>query len=160
MLKIMLFLMFALFSFNGLSARAIDTSSSNQASSYAPLDSQQMDQFNKAMQQAIDNAQKKTDELAHFATRRDISPTWASKVQLKYAMIQLEVKKTLMNNFKDSEGIRSPAVREKLLKLLNSDEITTSDLADLQNLVLREKENIHEFDQRQKAAEPTPGEKS
>lgn len=159
MSKLMLFLMFTLLSFNGLSARSTDLPSSSGGVTYAPLDSQQMDNFNKEMQQAINNAQKKTDELAHFATRRDISPTWASKVQLKYAMIQLEVKKTLMNNFKDSEAIRSFAVREKLLKLLNSDEITTSDLADLQNLVLREKETIHEFDQSQKAV-PAPAEKS
>jgi len=120
----------------------------NQASnSYAPLNQEEMNVYTDAMQQAINKAQATVDQAAQFATRKDISPTWASKVQLKQAMMMLEVKKTLMNNFKNSPSLRSPLVRRKLLQVLNQDSVTISDLADLQNLVIEEKSKINAMDQ-------------
>lgn len=117
---------------------------------YAPLTVEESNQFTIEMQKAIEKEQKRVNQLAERATSTQQLPTWSSKVELKQAMTMLEVKKTLMNNFKGSEAIRSPEVRNLLLKLLNQDNIGISDLAELQNLTLHEKERIQSFDQEQK----------
>lgn len=141
-----------------LSAREIVTQPSTPQSvptqtaqsGYPQLTPEESDKFTMEMQKAIEKEQKRVNQLAERATSQQLLPTWSSKVELKQAMTMLEVKKTLMNNFKGSEAIRSPLVREKLLKLLNQDNIAISDLADLQNLTLHEKERIQSYNQEQK----------
>lgn len=125
---------------------AQETSVSTQT--YPQLSQADLSRFDQLMQQAINAAEKRVETAQHFATRHDVSPTWDSKLEYQQAITMLEVKKTLMNNFKGTESLRSSAVRTKLLNLLNSSDITTADLANLQNLVLNEKERIRDEDQK------------
>lgn len=147
-----------IFSPFALTARVIDTLQdpvkpkgggtilSQNSNPYPTLSQQDMDGITQAMQQAINKAQKTLNEAGYDATRRDNMPQWSTKVEAQQAMTMFEVKKTLMANFKNSESLRSPAVRQKLLRVLNQDNIGISDLAELQNLVLQEKERIREGD--------------
>lgn len=95
--------------------------------------------MNVAIQQAEDEVQKQFDN----ATRQDIAPDWNAKVQLENAIIQLEVKKTLVNNFKGTSSLQNPIIQNKLLEILNKSIITESDLAELQNLVTQEKAKLN-----------------
>lgn len=137
----------AVFCFYDLSARAIDVPTNQIQQQYPPLSQEEIGKFNQQMQLAIDNAEKRTAAAQKFATRHDLAPTWESKLEFQQAITMLEVKKTLMNNFLGTESLRSAAVRSKLLNILNSSDITTADLAALQNLVLNEKERIRAEDQ-------------
>lgn len=119
----------------------------NEQRQYPALSPEEGDEFMKKMQQAIDKAEKTLEAAQYQATRHDVMPTWESKIEFQHAITMYEVKKTLMNNFKGTESLRSRAVREKLLKVLNSSDISMADLADLQSLVLNEKEHIRAEDQ-------------
>lgn len=127
------FLLVAFFSF------FIGVASADQ---YPVLDPQQQAQYSKQLSDAIARAEQSVKDNERNATRTDISPNWNSKLELQNAVIQLEVKKTLVNNFKGTDSLRSAAVRQKLLNVLNKSVITTADLADLQSLVIDEKAKI------------------
>lgn len=137
----------AVFCFYDLSARVIDEPTNQTQQQYPPLSQEEIGKFNQQMQLAIDKAEKRAATAQKFATRHDVAPTWDSKLEFQQAITMLEVKKTLMNNFLGTESLRSAAVRSKLLNILNSSDITTADLAALQNLVLNEKERIRADDQ-------------
>lgn len=113
------------------------------AAEYAPLTQEEAADFQNKMNQAIVNAEQAVKDAEVQATRKDVSPTWNSKLAMQNAIVQLEVKKTLMNNFKGTESLQSAAVRQKLLEVLNRSVITTADLTELQSLVLDEKAKIH-----------------
>lgn len=103
-----------------------DTTSPNRAVS-SNIDQQ--------MNQAVQNAEKNVQQLLTNATRTDVAPTWDSKLQLENAIIQLEVKKTLVENFRGAISLNSPVVRQRLLEVLNKDSITQADIAELQSLI-------------------------
>lgn len=98
--------------------------------------------FESKMNDAVQKAENDVRALQAQATRRDMAPTWNTKLELENAIIQLDVKKTLVNNFKGTESLKSQLVQNKLLQVLNKPLITTADLADLQSLVLQEKNKM------------------
>lgn len=105
-----------------------------------PSENEQVDSnFDIKLNDAVSKQQQLVQNLKANATRKDMAPTWNSKLELENAMIQLEVKKTLVGNFTGSESLKSSLVRNRLLEVLNKPMITTTDLADLQSLVLEEK---------------------
>lgn len=105
-----------------------------------PSETEQVDSnFSKQMNDAIQKQEQQVQNLKANATRKDVAPTWNSKLELENAIIQLEVKKTLVGNFAGTESLKSSLVRDRLLQVLNKPMITTADLADLQSLVLEEK---------------------
>ncbi|KAF3362162.1 hypothetical protein PHSC3_001227 [Chlamydiales bacterium STE3] len=136
-------------SLGDLSAQTLADRPSTENRRFPPLGHEEEEQFNRAMQNAIDQAEKTLKVAQYNATRHDIAPTWNTKLAYQQAITMYEVKKTLMNNFKGTESLRSSAVRSKLLNLLHSTDISTAELADLQSLVLNEKERIREEDQAQ-----------
>lgn len=117
-----------------------------QAASYPPLTSEESAAFQQQVNQAIARAEARVRELEANATRKDLMPTWNSKLELQNAIIQLEVKKTLVGNFHGADSLRSTAVRQALLELLNKSDISTGDLASFQTLVLEEKAKIRAVD--------------
>lgn len=125
-----------------------------EGADYAPLTSQEESAYYQKLDQTVANAEKNVKQLQANATRKDVMPTWNSKLELQNAIIQLEVKKTLVNNFKQTESLRSSRVRDLLLQVLNKQTITTSDLAELQNLVINEKARIHEANMQQQPSVP------
>jgi len=96
----------------------------------------------RKIDEAIQRAEKEVQRTQAGATAKNVMPTWNSKLELQNAITQLEVKKTLANNFRGTESLKSPLVREKLIQILNMPFITTANLADLQSLVLQEKARI------------------
>lgn len=116
----------------GLLGAAIGTMNSSR-------DTYQEDVFQKQMDDAIARAEQAVRNSQANATTHTNAPTWNTKLEYQNAIVQLEVKKTLVNNFKGTESLKSPLVREKLLQVLNKPMVTTADLADLQSLVLEEK---------------------
>lgn len=111
---------------------------------YPPMTQEETANYQKQIEESIHNAEKALESAKYGATRRDVAPTSISKVALQNAIIQLEVKKTLVNNFRGTESLESPLVRRKLLDVLNKSMITPSDLADLQTLVIQEKAKIRD----------------
>lgn len=101
------------------------------------------DNIDQEMNAAVQKAENEVQVQFKNATRRDTVPLWSDKVQLENAIIQLEVKKTLVNNFKGTISLQSPLVRAKLIQLLNQDIIMESDLAELQNLVNQERTKLN-----------------
>ncbi len=95
-------------------------------------------EINAAVQKAENEAQTQFNN----ATRRDTVPLWSDKVQAENAIIQLEVKKTLANNFRGTASLQNPIIRAKLLEILNKSIILESDLAELQSLVNQEKAKL------------------
>lgn len=133
MLKILFLIVAIGFSFDLLKA---------DSSVYPPLSQADASSFEKQIEQALQNAQKQVEAARNSATRRDVAPTTVSAIDLQNALIQLDVKKTLVDNFRGTESLQSPLVRRKLIEVLNKSIIMPSDLADLQGLVLEEKARI------------------
>lgn len=133
MLKILFLIAAISFSFNTLKA---------DSSVYPPLSQADNDSFEQQVAGALKNAEKQVEAARYSATRRDIAPTTVSKIELQNALIQMDVKKTLVSNFKGTESLQSPLVRRKLIEVLNKSIIMPSDLADLQTLVLEEKAKL------------------
>ena len=98
--------------------------------------------YENLLNAAIAKAEQDVKNAQNSATRRDQAPTWNSKLEYQNAIVQLEVKKTLVNNFRKTEALKSPVVRAKLLQILNKSMITTADLADLQSVVIEEKSKM------------------
>lgn len=115
-----------------------------EGAQYPALSSTQSTEFQKQLDSAVSTAETRVQELK--SQKEGSTPTWNSKLELQNAIVQLEVKKTLVNNFKNTESLRSDSVRNKLAEILNKPIITTADLADLQSLVLQEKANIRAED--------------
>lgn len=97
------------------------------------------DTFTRKMEEAISRQEDEVKRTQAQATRHDVAPAWNTKLEFQNATIQLEVKKTLVNNFKNSESLASPLVRNKLMEVLNKPMVTTADLVDLQTTVQQEK---------------------
>lgn len=135
------------FSCISLNARVDDSSSSVY----------QENDYENQLNAAIAKAEQDVKETQNNATRRDMAPTWNSKLEYQNAIVQLEVKKTLVNNFKKTEALKSPVVRDKLLQILNKPMITTADLAELQSIVIEEKSKMRAADnQATPTVQPVP----
>lgn len=120
----------------------IFTSVSLHAESYPVLSQGELDAYYSEVYAAIGKAEMNVQELQNIIGGGQELPTWNRKLELQNAMVQLEVKKTPFANFKNSEALRSPLVRQALLQVLNIPSISQSDLAELQTLVLEEKAKI------------------
>lgn len=118
---------------------AISVSFSSLKADLPPLSHEESKSFQNQIDQALKKAEQQVESAKYSATRKDIAPTTFSKIELQNALVQLDVKKTLVNNFKGTESLGSPLVRRKLIEILNKTLITPADLADLQGLVLEEK---------------------
>lgn len=126
---------------------ALSTISLNARIYDSPSTVYQEDDYENQLNAAIARAEQDVQETQNNATRRDMAPTWNSKLEYQNAIVQLEVKKTLVNNFKKTESLKSPVVRAKLLQILNKPMITTADLADLQSVVIEEKSKMRAADE-------------
>lgn len=122
------------------------------AASYGPMTEQEASKYDQELNNAISKAEKAVEAAKTGATRHDLAPNWNSKLEMQNAVTQLEVKKTLVANFRGTESLESPIVRKLLLSVLNKSIITTADLAELQSTVLTEKDRLHKWKAEQAAA--------
>lgn len=127
----------------------------NAATDYTPLSASDLqkyyDQLNKQLELSEKHLQQLVDEMAN---PKMMSPSL--RIELQVAIDQNEAKKTLFQNFVDTPSMRSPAVRQRLLEILSSNEIKERDLLGLQQLVDSERKNIQDFDRRQVRPTPKP----
>jgi|GEM_PF-1784472 len=130
--KILITTVLCISSMNLLTARDFGNATQTADTTYAPK-----------MDQAVQKAEAEVQALLKNATRKDVVPTWASKVELENAITQLEVKKTLVEKFKEAASLQSPQVRDKLLQILNKESIDESDLSELQSIVNQYKETLN-----------------
>jgi hypothetical protein len=115
---------------------------SADSSAYPAMNQAELTGYYNQLEQAINKAEKAVEQAKYEATRKDIIPSSVNTIALQNAIVQLDVKKTLVNNFKGTESLQSPLVRRELLAVLNKSLIMPSDLANLQGLVLEEKAKI------------------
>ena len=99
--------------------------------------------YDAQIDQAISQAEAEVQKQLNNATRRDVVPMWSDKVQLETAIRDLELKKILAANFKGTQSLNNPLIRNKLLEILNKSVIMQSDLAELQSLVTQEKARLN-----------------
>lgn len=111
---------------------------------YEPLSQTDLDAYYVQANAAIAKAEERVQALKNKVGDLSNVPMWNDKLELQHAIVQLEVKKTLFANFKGTESLRSPLVRDKLLAVLNNPSISEGDLTELQSLVLEEKAKIHQ----------------
>lgn len=93
----------------------------------------QLDSFHQAMQKALIDQETRVKNLTARATDRSNAPLSFDKVALGNAMIMLDVKRTLVNNFWDNPVTQNTGFQQRLINILNKDLITEGDLSELQN---------------------------
>lgn len=113
------------------------------------------DNYYHQLENAIAKEEQKVKVLQDRASSRTQMPMWIDKLELEQAIIMLDVKKILYNNFRNTPSMDSPIIRDKLLSLLNQDNISEGDLAELQSLVNRER--LHQIDSNQHQMEKEKG---
>lgn len=111
-----------------------DVNAQNTAQEIANFRQQMVDELNKQ--------QKYVDQLGAAIQDRTISPMFINSVELGNALIQMDVKRTLVANFWNSTTLASPVLRSVLLQTLQKDVITEGDLAYLQMVADTEKAKL------------------
>lgn len=101
-----------------------------------------IERFKQLMQQEIVKAEERVAQMQKRATDKSYVPASIDKVAFRNAITMLEVKKILVDNFKDSPLLSSPKVRTTLYATLQKDFISESDLANLQNIVESERSRL------------------
>lgn len=102
---------------------------------YPPLTADQIQQFNEQMLAQIQLAEQRVQNLMSKVQDNTRMPMSIDKVELEGAIIDLDVKKTLVSKFQGSPSLKSPKVRQALMQILSKDYIQEADLALLQAIV-------------------------
>lgn len=103
------------------------------------LNQWEQNNFLQTLQQELQKQQGIVNDLKNQIARKDIILPGAINNQFENAVIMLNVKQTLYNNFVGTPSIQSPLVQAKLLELFRKDLITADDLAALEALVKQER---------------------
>jgi hypothetical protein len=135
---------FTMFAIAETKVEALSTPTSTEKSSsvYPSFSDIQRQAYRKELLREIDLQEKKVETLKKQTSERKRTPSDAATAQFEYAVAILEVKKILFQNLIDSEVLQSPVVREKLLSIMKSQAINTSDLSELQNVINKEREKM------------------
>lgn len=115
------------------------TPSASTSTKYPPLTPEQQQQFVSQMEAQVQKAETRVQDLTARATNNTQMPMSSDKMFLENAIINLGVKKTLVEKFAASPSLRSPKVRQVLMNVLSNDDIQAADLAGLQAIVNSER---------------------
>lgn len=126
-----IFLFFNIFSFVPLQAGGGD---------YPPLSAEELNSYYQALQNEIDLAEKRVQDLLERIKRKEEILTGVLRSELETAITMLKTKKILVSNFIDTPSLNSPLIRKLLLEILQKELIVETDLIELQRLVEQEKE--------------------
>jgi hypothetical protein len=108
---------------------------------YPPLSEEQEKSYYTQLEKEIDASETRLlDAFKNINNPDSIDSSARAKVQALSAA--LEVKHTLFNNFYQTDSLKSPAVRDALLKLFEKQTITPEDILQFKVLVDAEKEKI------------------
>lgn len=128
------------FCFGTLAAEIPQTASTQENQE---LSASEMEAYYSSLQAQIDQQNVRVEALIKRAQSGQQVPTPVQRVEIEQAIMMLDVKKTLYNNFYDTRTIKqSAAVRRALLQILSQFDITIVDLSGFQNLVTHEKERL------------------
>jgi hypothetical protein len=108
----------------------------------AQATAQDIANFRQQMVNELNKQQKYVDQLGAAIQDTTISPMFINSVELGNALIQMDVKRTLVANFWNSTTLASPTLRSVMLQTLQKDVITQADLAYLQMVADTEKANL------------------
>lgn len=112
--------------------------------------------FQKEMQEQLKKQYQQVEQLKARATDRSYAPDYNSKLALQNAIIMIDVKTSLVNNFMYADSLQSPRVRTVLMQTLQKDMITAGDLAYLQSVVDEERPSVQSMIQTQQQAQQKP----
>lgn len=115
------------------------TSTASTSSKYPPLPPDQLTQFNDQMYTQLQIEEQRVQTLMTRVQDPTIMPMSIDKVDLEAAIMDLDVKKTLVSKFVGSPSLKSPKVRQALLQILSKNYLQESDLAALQAIVNEER---------------------
>lgn len=123
-------------------AATTDTTNTNQNApfKYPALSQDQLQQITDQMSAQIQNAEQRVQNLMNRVQDPTRMPMSIDKVELEGAIMDLDVKKTLVSKFANSPSLKSPKVRQVLFQILAKDYIQESDLAALQAIVNEERQ--------------------
>lgn len=121
------------------------------AIAYPPLTPSQKSAFEQQVKQALDQSKKVESDLWKEMQDSKTVLTAADKIAAERAATMTAVKETLALEFTGANSLRSEAVRNTLLEILNKNDITPDDLIRLQTVVDKEKPLIEAYDKAQQA---------
>lgn len=109
----------------------------------AALNETELNSYYSALRQQVQKQDKLVQGMKQSLRDRKTIFSQAQRAQMEHAIVMLDVKRTLYANFYGTESVKqSPAVRKMLLQVLSQSDISTADLAALQNLVRQEKQRL------------------
>ncbi len=111
------------------------TPNQNAPFKYPALTADQAQQFSAQMNGYIQNSQQRVQNLMGRVQDSTRMPMSIDKVELEAAIMDLDVKKTLVAKFEGSPSLKSPKVRQALIQILSKDFVQAADLATLQTIV-------------------------
>lgn len=106
---------------------------------YPALTQDQMQQLNDQLNAQIQNAEQRVQDLTNRVQDQTRMPMSIDKVELEAAILDLDVKKTLVAKFANSPSLKSPKVRQILFQILAKNYIQENDLATLQAITNEER---------------------
>lgn len=107
----------------------------NTPNKYPPLSPDQLQQIQSQMYAQIQVAEQRVQNLMANVQDHTRMPMSIDKVALEQAIIELDVKKTLVGKFLNSPSLKSPKVQQVLMGILSKTGVSAADLANLQSVV-------------------------
>jgi hypothetical protein len=106
-----------------------------QSSKYPPLAPEQQVQFVQQMNALIQAQENKVQGTLNRVNDQSLMPNDWDRVNGEQAIINLSVKKTIVEKFQNSPSLRSPLVRQALIQILSNEDIQPADISQLQSIV-------------------------
>lgn len=107
---------------------------------YPPLTEVQLKEFQDKMNALVQVDEKQVEEMLIKIQDLSKMPTYFDKSVLENAIINLTVKKTIIEKFGNSPSLKSPKVRQALISVLSKPHLTEADLANLQSITNSERQ--------------------
>ncbi len=102
----------------------------------AAISDQELQSLYKTLIEKVYQAQNSTNDLILHAKKDPTKVEWLSWLpKIDDAVMMLQIKYALAWDFRGSPALKSVAVREKLLSIMDKDNITDEDLESLRTLI-------------------------
>lgn len=116
------------------------------AATYTPATSQQMEDFQKEVDQALAAEQKRVNDLLEEVAKSGKIMTANDKGDLRRLANELASKTVIVQNLNGSEVLsKSQAVRDALIALLKKQNLSPEDILQFQNTINKEKVKMNDL---------------
>ncbi len=106
---------------------------------YEPLEWNEMQAYMRSLQNEVTLQEQRVQDIFRKMATSGRVLSAKDKIELNNAKTMIDVKQTLVNNFRGNPALKSPLVRKKLLSLLQMEYITPKDLSEFEELLSKEK---------------------